>query len=58
MGDNAQTIDTCHPLQPEEQEYYYDSENLVVDMDAEFPDISQHMWWKAARQVTAPLPLR
>ena len=29
--------------QPEEQEYYYDSDDSVVDLDAEFPDISERV---------------
>ena len=28
---------------PEEEEYYYDSDNSVIDLDMEYPDISEHV---------------
>ena len=44
--------------QPAGQEYYYDSDDSVVNFDAKFPDISEQVVeWRAARQAAAPLPL-
>ena len=41
---------------PQEQEYYYDSNDSVLDLDAEFPDIAQRVvQWTMPRQGTAPL---
>ena len=43
---------------PEGQEYFYDSNNLVVDFDTEFPDISEQVVeWRVARWAVALLPL-
>ena len=43
--------------QPEEQEYYYDSDDSILDLDAEFPDIAEQVVeWTIPRHVTAPLP--
>ena len=42
---------------PEEQDYYYDSEDSVVDLDTKYPDISEWVVeWKVARLAAAPLP--
>ena len=38
--------------QPEEQEYYYNSDDLVLNLDAEFPDLAeQSVEWQMARRV-------
>ena len=43
--------------QPEEQEYYYNSDDSVINFDTKYPDISEQVVeWKVARQPTAPLP--
>ena len=43
--------------QPEEQEYYYDSDDSVLELDVEFPDIAEWVvQWKVARKATAPMP--
>ena len=42
---------------PEEEEYYYDSDDLVIDLDTECPDRAQHVVeWVAVKQAAAPLP--
>ena len=54
----------CESLTPatdpclEDQEYYYDFDDSVVDLDTEFPDISEQVVaWRVARWAVALLPL-
>ena len=43
--------------QPQEQDYYYDSDDSVLDLDEEYPDSVEWVvqWW-AARQSAAGAP--
>ena len=42
---------------PEGEEYYYDSDDSVVNLDVECPEMSQHVVnWVAVEQTLAPLP--
>ena len=45
---------------PQEQEYYYDSDDSVLDLDKEYPDLAEWVvQWRAARQgTTGALPWR
>ena len=43
--------------QPEEEEYYYDSDDLVVDLDAKCPEMVQWMVeWVEVKKARALLP--
>ena len=43
--------------QPQEEEYYYDSNNSVLDLDEEYPDLAEWVvQWQAARQSAACTP--
>ena len=43
--------------QPQEQEYYYDSDDSVLDLDEEFPGLAERVvQWQAARQSTTCAP--
>ena len=42
---------------PPEQDYYYDSDDSVLNLDEEYPDLAERvMQWRAARQGTAGAP--
>ena len=42
---------------PQEQEYYYDSDNSVLDLDEEFPDLAEWVVeWQAAQRGAASTP--
>ena len=54
----CETLAPATAPQPEEQEYYYDSDDSVLDLDAEFPDIAERLVeWRTTRQATTPLLL-
>ena len=67
MGDPADLAslqeavhDTLMPAtspQPQEQEYYYDSDDSVLDLDAKFPDITEWVVeWQMARRAATSTP--
>ena len=42
---------------PQEQEYYYDSDDLVLDLDEEFPDLAEWVVeWQAAHRGATSIP--
>ena len=42
---------------PAKEEYYYDSDNLVVDIDEQFPELAERVvWWQAAQRGAASTP--
>ena len=42
---------------PQEQEYYYDSDDSVIDLDEEFPELAEWVvQWQATRWGTTPAP--
>ena len=42
---------------PQEQEYYYDSDDLVLDLDEEYPDLAEQVvQWQATRRGAASTP--
>ena len=42
---------------PQEEEYYYDSDDSVLDLDEEYPDLAEWVvQWRAAHQSTACTP--
>ena len=42
---------------PQEEEYHYDSDNSVLDLDKEYPDLAERvMQWQAAHQGTTCTP--
>ena len=38
-----ETLAPATAAHPEEEEYYYDSDNSVINLDTEYPDISEHV---------------
>ena len=45
------------PRLQEQEEYYYDSDDSVLDLDEEYPGLAEHIVdWQAAQWGTAPMP--
>ena len=43
--------------QPQEQEYYYDSDDSVLNIDEQYPELAERVvQWQAARQGTTSVP--
>ena len=45
---------------PQEEEYYYDSNDSVLDLDEEYPDLAEQVmqWWAARQSAACALPWR
>ena len=45
------------PRPQDPEEFYYDSDDSVLDLDKEYPGLGEHIIeWQATRQGTASLP--
>ena len=53
---NTLALATAPRLQ-EQEEYYYDSDDSVLNLDEEYPGLAERIVeWQAARQGTTPMP--